>query len=82
MTETHSDNENTQWWRKHTVITESHSDDGNTVMTETYSADGNTQQKILQEKVTRNYFKKRWQEIISRRGDKKRLPSILLHKSE
>ena len=29
MTETHSDDGNTQWWRKHTVMTETHSDDGN-----------------------------------------------------
>ena len=39
------------------------------VMTETHGDDLNTQQKILQEKVTRNYFKKRWQE--KRKGDKK-----------
>ena len=47
--ETHSDDGNTQWWRKHTVMTETQSDEGNTqwwrkhtVMTETHCDDGNT----------------------------------------
>ena len=48
MTETQCD-VNTLWWRKHTVMTETHCDDGNTlwwwkhtVMTETHCDDGNT----------------------------------------
>ena len=51
-----------------------HRDDGNTLRERILKKKGN--KKILQERATKNHFKKRKQEIISTNYYKKGLPSI------